>query len=116
MNTKNMKNDMANWSKSDLKIYILMLCAKIDKEETEAEISLIKSKTDIETFNRLYNEFCCDEEDGCFEKIEDAINQHEYSPKELDELKKEILEVFHSDKDFSMKERYLETVFDRILY
>jgi hypothetical protein len=93
-----------------------MLCAKIDDEESEEEITLIKSKTDEITFNKLYNEFCCDEEDGCFEKIEDAINQHEYSPKELHELKQEIIEVFHSDKDFSMKERYLETVFERILY
>lgn len=111
-----MKNDIANWSKADLRIYILMLCAKIDQEESEAEIALIKSKTDDETFNRLYNEFCCDEEDGCFEKIEHAIDQHEYSPKELNELKQEILEVFHSDEKFSAKERYLEKVFDNILY
>jgi len=111
-----MKNEMSQWSKSELKIYILILCAKIDGHETEEEIALIKSKTDIETFDKLYNEFCCDEEDGCFEKIEHAINQHEYSLKELHELKQEILEVFHSDEKFSTKERYLEKVFDNILY
>lgn len=107
---------MANWSKADLKIYILMLCAKIDDHESEEELTLIKSKTDTETFDRVYNEFCCDEEDGCFEKIEDAINQHEYSPKELQDLKQEILDIFHSDKEFSTKERYLERIFDNILY
>ena len=111
-----MKNELSKWSKADLKIYILLLCAKIDKEETEEELAFIKAKTDEDTFNLIYNEFCCDEEDGCFEKIEYAIHQHEYSPKELKELKKEILEVFHSDKNFSMKERYLEAVFDNILY
>jgi hypothetical protein len=111
-----MKNEMANWSKADLKIYILMLCAKIDDHESEEELTLIKSKTDTETFDRVYNEFCCDEEDGCFEKIEDAINQHEYSPKELQDLKQEILDIFHSDKEFSTKERYLERIFDNILY
>ena len=111
-----MKNEMANWSKAELKIYIFILCAKFDEEETAQELALIKSKTDEETFDRLYNEFCCDEEDDCFEKIEHAINQHEYSPKELNNLKQEILEVFHSDKNFSLKERYLEKVFDNILY
>ncbi len=111
-----MENEMANWSKADLKIYILMLCAKIDDHESEEELTLIKSKTDTETFDRVYNEFCCDEEDGCFEKIEDAINQHEYSPKELQDLKQEILDIFHSDKEFSTKERYLERIFDNILY
>jgi hypothetical protein len=111
-----MKNDMANWSKEDLKIYILMLCAKIDQDESEEEMAFIKSKTDEVTFNRIYDEFCCDEEDGCFEKIEDAINQHEFAPKELHQLKQDIIEIFHSDKNFSQKERYLEKVFDHILY
>jgi hypothetical protein len=111
-----MKNELTKWSKAELKIYILLLCAKIDQDESEAEIALIKSKTDEATFNKLYSEFCCDEEDGCFEKIEDAVNYHEYSPKEIKELKKDILEVFQADENFTMKERYLETVFDRILY
>ncbi|WP_047417419.1 hypothetical protein [Cellulophaga sp. Hel_I_12] len=111
-----MKNELTNWSKAELKIYILLLCAKIDQEESEAEITLIKSKTDENTFNTIYNEFCCDEEDGCFEKIEKAIHHHHYSTMELGQLKKEILEVFHSDKKFSMKERYLEKVFDNIIY
>jgi hypothetical protein len=111
-----MKNELSIWSKAELKIYILLLCAKIDQEESEGEMALIKSKTDEATFNKLYKEFCCDEEDGCFEKIEDAINYHHYSPKELNNLKTEILDVFHSDKNFSMKERYLEKVFDNILY
>lgn len=111
-----MKNELTKWTKTELKIYILMLCAKIDQNESVEEIALIKSKTTDETYNKLYNEFCCDEEDGCFEKIEDAINHHEYSPKELYWLKQEILEVFHSDEKFVMKERYLEKVFDNILY
>ncbi|MEM5564052.1 hypothetical protein WNY78_03000 [Psychroserpens sp. AS72] len=111
-----MKNELKKWSKPELKIYILLLCAKIDQEESEEEIALIKSKTDIETFNNIYNEFCCDEEDGCFEKIEDAINEHEYSPIEIHELKKEILAVFHADHKFGAREQYLEKVFDNILY
>ena len=111
-----MTNDLNHWTKAELKIYILLLCAKIDKEEAPEEIQLIKSKTDEATFNKLYSEFSCDEEDDCFEKIEDAINQHEYSPQEINELKKEILEVFKSDNNFSVKERYLKSVFDNILY
>ena len=111
-----MKNEMSQWSKEQLKIYILILCAKIDGDETKEEIALIKSKTEIGIFEKLYNEFSCDKEEGCFEKIEYAINQHEYSPKEIYELKQEILEVFHSDEKFSTKERYLAKVFDNILY
>ena len=111
-----MTNQTPKWSKADLKIYTLMLCAKIDQIETEEEIAFIKSRTDDATFNRLYKEFCNDNEDACFEKIEDAVNLHEYSPKELDELKREIRAIFHSDEKFVLKEQYLEEVFDNILY
>ena len=111
-----MTNELAKWSKAEFKIYMLLLCAKFDHHEAEEEIALIKSKTDEATFKKIYNEFCCDEEDNCFEKIEDAVNQHEYSIKELHDLKKEILEVFNSDNKISQREIYLEKVFDNILY
>lgn len=111
-----MKNVQNLWSKTELKIYILMFCAKIDQHESEQEIELIKSKIDPETFDRLYTEFCLDDEDTCFEKIEDAIGKHPFSPMEIHEIKKEVLEVFNSDKKFEMKERYLEKVLDNILY
>lgn len=111
-----MKDVKNHWSKQELKIYILMFCAKVDQVETEEEIELIKSKTDPETFDRLYNEFCGDDEDTCFEKIEDAIGKYPFSPKEIAEIKKEVMEVFNSDKKFEMKERYLDKVLDNILY
>ena len=111
-----MANEIANWSKAEFKIYMLLLCAKFAHHEAEEEIALIKSKTDEATFNKIHNEFACDEENDCFEKIEDAINQLEYSPRELLQLKQEILEVFISDNEISQRERYLKKVFDNILY
>lgn len=48
-----MKNELSKWSKAELKIYILLLCAKIDQEESEEELALIKSKTGEDTFNRI---------------------------------------------------------------
>ncbi|MGJ8592466.1 MAG: hypothetical protein ACSHXF_07955 [Aquaticitalea sp.] len=111
-----MTNIQKNWSKEELKIYILMFCAKVDQVETEEEIALIKSKTDPETFDRLYKEFCEDCDDDCFEKIEDAIGKYPFSPKEIHDIKTEVMEVFNSDKKFEMKERYLDKVLDNILY
>ncbi|MEO6347790.1 MAG: hypothetical protein ABIO60_07755 [Aquaticitalea sp.] len=111
-----MKDVKTHWSKKELKLYILMFCAKVDQVETAAEIELIKSKTDPETFDRLYTEFCGDDEDTCFEKIEDAIGKYPFSPREISEIKKEVMELFNSDKKFVMKERYLDRVLDNILY
>ncbi|WP_240337957.1 hypothetical protein [Gelidibacter japonicus] len=111
-----MKSDHTQWSKEELKIYILLCCAKGDQVETKEEIDLIKSKTDPETFERLYNEFCGDDEDRCFEKIDDVIGKYPFSPYEISEIKKEVMEVFNSDKKFEMKERNLCKVFDNMLY
>jgi len=44
------------------------------------------------------------------------MGRHKYSYKELLELKKEIQEVFFSDKKLLMKEHNLGRVLDNILY
>ena len=111
-----MKKELTKWTKTELKIYILLLCAKTDSKVSKVEINLIKSRVNAETFNSIYKEFCEDDEDTSFEKIEYVIGKHEYSAKEISELKMEVIEVFNSDKNFSNKERYLVKVLDNILY
>lgn len=111
-----MKTDHTPWSKVELKTYILLLCAKADLVATEEEFNLIRSKTSAETFDKIYEEFCNDEEDECFEKIQNAVGKHKYSYKELSDLKKEIQEVFFSDNKFLLKEQNLGRVLDNILY
>jgi len=113
---KAMKPEQKQWSKVELKTYILLLCAKADLDETEEELNLIKSKTSTDIFERIYKEFCEDDEDEGLEKIQNVVGRHKYSYKELSELKKEIQEVFFSDKKLVMKEQYLGLVFDNILY
>lgn len=111
MSTENQK-----WNKSELQIYILMLCANADSKITTEEIELIKSKTDAETFQKIYEEFMEDSEEESLEKIQDNLVVHEYSHKELSELRKEMFEVFFSDKKFSVMENTLDKILDNILY
>jgi len=111
-----MKNKLTQWSKEELKIYILLLCAKADSIETDEQIDMIKSKIDTKSFDMLYKEFCGDDEDNCLEKIQSTIAKHEYSNREIDNLRKEIQEVFLSDNKFLMKERNLDRLLDSMLY
>lgn len=104
------------WSKEELKIYILLLCANSDLAETSEEIDFIKSKTDAATFDKMRKEFNADSEEMSFEKIEAAIAIHHYDDMELSNLRKEMHEVFISDNNFAMKERYLNQILDNILY
>tara|TARA_R100000306_G_scaffold889_2_gene2391 strand:+ start:43394 stop:43828 length:435 start_codon:yes stop_codon:yes gene_type:complete len=107
---------MKQWSKAELKIYILLLCAKADKVEDKEELTLIKSKTSAETFDKIYKEFCRHDEDESLEKIQDAIAYLDYSNQELATLKMEIQQVFATDSKVVMKERNLGWILDNILY
>ncbi|MFK7781442.1 hypothetical protein [Psychroserpens sp.] len=105
-----------HWTKLELQIYILLLCANADSEETELEIEMIKSKVDSETFNKIYKEFKNDSEDEQFEKIGDTIHQHEYNNMELSKFRQEVHEIFFSDEKFMMMEQNLNRILDNILY
>ncbi|MCM4166340.1 hypothetical protein KCTC52924_03272 [Arenibacter antarcticus] len=111
-----MKNTNPQWSKKELNIYILLLCAKADFHETTKELDLIKSKIDEKTFERLYAEFSNDDEDSSILKIEDAIARHEYSYIELIKIKQEVMDVFKTDKKFHLMEHRLSDLLDNILY
>ena len=104
------------WSKEQLHTYILLLCANADSDETQKELEMIKSKVDAGTFKTMYQEFKEDTEDQRLEKIDDAIQLLEYTPKELSDLKREMYEIFFSDCDFNLMERNLDRILDNILY
>jgi GGDEF domain-containing protein len=111
-----MKNGKAHWSKNELKIYILLLCANADKVEKEEEVNLIKSQVKGEEFTKIYNEFSEDSEDQALEKIKESVSRHHFSHRELVTLHKEMQEVFFVDDQFKPLERNLETILNNIIY
>jgi len=111
-----MKTEKKQWTKSELQIYILMLCANADSNVTNEELELIKAKTDKTTFENIYQEFSEDSEEESLEKIQDNLALHEYSHRELVAIRKEMFEVFFSDKKFSRMENTLDKILDNILY
>lgn len=111
-----MKTYETQWSKAELKTYILLLCAKADKLETEEEIALIKQKTSEEMFKKMYREFQNDDEDDSLEKIQDALERHQYSELELCELKNEIQQIFAADRKVPMAESNLGRILENIIY
>lgn len=105
-----------HWTKTELKIYILLLCADADAQITEVELELIKSKVDSKTFEKVLKEFSNDSEDERFEKIDDNIQRHEFDNTELASFRQEVYEVFLSDGKFKMLEQNLNRILDNILY
>lgn len=111
-----MKNKKQPWTKLELKAYILLLCANSDANETTEELELIKAKIGEDDFSKIYREFSQDSEDESLNKIQDAVALHNYSHKELIELRSEMKEIFLTDNNYILKEKNLERILRNILY
>lgn len=111
-----MKPENLRWNKKELEIYILLVCAKSDSETTEEELQLIRAKTDAALFEKVTAEFNCDTEEECLEKIKDTIAWLDYTNQEIKALRKEMHEVFFSDKKFVMMEQHMDRILDSMIY
>jgi len=105
-----------NWSKEELKIYILLHCAYADDEASPEEISVIKANTATEYFDAIQIEFQSDTSEVRLERIENAVSNCDYGIIDLIELRNEIHQVFMADKVFNLKERNLERLLDNLIY
>lgn len=104
------------WTKKELMIYILLMCANADNNQTEEELKMIKSKTDKNTFDKIYQEFKNDNEDTQFEKVDDTVQRHRFENIELINMRKEMFKIFFSDCNFSRMEKNLDRIMDNIIY
>lgn len=105
-----------NWTKIELQVYILLMCAHADKEMTQEEQKMISSKVSKETFDKMKEIFQNDTEEKRFKKISKNIQHQSYSVMELGAFKKEMREVFLSDHKFTMMEQRLDWTLDNLLY
>jgi len=111
-----MKKQKPNWSKTELQVYILLLCANADKEETEDELEMIQSKVSKKTFVKMYKKFHEHSEKKRLKKVDQSVNKHEYTEMELAAFRREMYKLFFSDCNFSMLEKRLDWTLDNILY
>ena len=111
-----MTSENSHWTKTELQVYILLLCAKADSESSQEELNLIKSKIALPIFEKMQLEISEDEEDDSLEKIRNNLAWHNYSPREITKLKNEMQEVFLADNKLLIKESSLDAIMDNILY
>ncbi|MCM4156455.1 hypothetical protein [Gramella sp. AN32] len=111
-----MKSKKDYWSKKELQIYILLLCANVDSEETEEELNMIKSRFKEKKFEKIYGEFRDDSEEESLEKIQDSIAVLKFSQREINQLKSEMQQIFFSDRIYKLMERNMERILDNIIY
>ncbi len=99
-----MENIKTNWTKEELKIYVLIYCANADFLESKLEIDFIKSKIQTSNFEKIHAEFENDNDYQSIQKIRFSIKEHGYTNDETNSLFREIKELFLSDKNYDILE------------
>jgi len=110
-----MNKKITNWTKEELKVYILIYCANADFSESKFEVDFIKSKIKTNNFDKIHAEFEEDNDYQSIQKIQLSVEEHGYTNDEKNRLFGEIKELFLSDKKYDVLERNLYLGLSQIL-
>ena len=110
-----MKDFTTDWSKEELKAYLLLYCAHADIVESEEEKQLIISKVGEDKYEEIHKEFENDNDYQSIQKIKSTLERYDYSEDELDLLFYEIKQLFLSDGEYDTLERNIEMGLKHIL-
>lgn len=102
-----MKEINNNWTKEELRIYLLIYCANANYTESKFELQFIKSKIKTSNFDKIHYEFENDNDYQSIQKIQSSIEEHGYSNDEVNSLLKEIEALYLCDNKHDIMEQNL---------
>ncbi len=104
-----------NWTKEELIAYILLYAAHSNTDEDNHERNVIISKVDMQTFQRIHDEFDADNDYQSIQKIIKGIEAHHYSKTDLNSLLSDLKLLFLSDGKFDTVERQVYQLIKKLL-
>lgn len=110
-----MSNSNTDWSRSELRAYLLLYCANANFIKTKEETEQIRSKIDKTLFNKISKEFEGDNDYQSIQKIESAIKRLKYNKEEINALEDEIKGLFLADGNYDQMEKTLFFGLNKIL-
>ncbi len=95
------------WSRNELIAYIFLFAAHSDLKEDNHERNLIISKVDMNTFQRIHDEFDSDNDYQSLQKIQNCLNHHHFSSTDINVLMTEIKSLFLADGSYDTMEKHM---------
>ncbi len=99
-----MEEFTTDWSREELKAYILLYCANANFIETQEEKEYIKSKVGEEKYIKVHKEFDKDNDYQRIQKIQNTVGRFNYSEHEIDRLFENIKKMFLTDGSMDILE------------
>ena len=104
-----------NWTKQELIAYILLYASHSNLDEDNHERHVIISKVDMQTFQRVHNEFDNDNDYQSIQKILSGLKEHKYSKDDISELLSDVKTLFFADGDYDVMEQHMMNALKRLL-
>ena len=104
-----------NWSRNELRAYLLLYCANANFVKTEEETKQIKSKIDKALYKNISREFEGDNDYQSIQKIESTIKRLGYNKVEVKGLVEEIKGLFLADGNYDQMEKTIFFGLNKIL-
>ena len=111
-----MKELTCDWTKEELKAYILLYAAQTHYHETSEDREKIISLVSADTYRKIHKEIDKDNDFQSIEKILCNIKKFNYTHNDIDSLINEIKELFIADDEIDHLEEYLLLVLKRVLF
>ena len=104
-----------HWTKEELVAYILLYTAHSNFDEANTEKNVIISKVDMQTFQKIHDEFDKDNDYQSLQKIIKGVEEHNYNNDDLQSLFIDIKTLFLSDGEYDVLERNMFMYLKKIL-
>lgn len=109
------KKNTMKWTKNELVAYTLLYAANSNMEEDNKERNKIIEHVDMQTFQKIHDEFDADNDYQSIQKIQEGLKAHHYTKNDIEDLLKEVQEMFFADGKFDVMERNLFRSLKKIL-
>ena len=104
-----------HWTKAELVAYILLYASQSDMIVSNKERNVIISKVDMNTFQKIRDEFDEDNDYQSIQKIMAGLKEHNYSKMDIDLLFADIKMLFFADGNFNVSERTMYKLLKKLL-
>lgn len=105
----------SHWTKDELVAYILLYTAHSNFKESNKEKNVIISKVDMQTFQKIHDEFDNDNDYQSLQKIIQGVKDHHYNNDDLQSLFTDIKMLFLSDGEYDIMEQNMFLYLKKIL-
>jgi hypothetical protein len=108
--------EQTDWTREELKAYLLLYAANANYIETEEEKETILAMVNPETFKRIHRELAKDNDYQSIQKIQHNLQRFHYSLDGVDQLLKDIERVFNAKGEYSEVDETIRLALKRLLH